>query len=111
MEQQQCDILRNADVQQFLDLFNPTGTLSEFNGTTDAGVSLYALTIAAKYLPTSAVIGKNAAGVIQQIWDYESLLWNANMRNFTRPWERSYDYDMNKYVGIMPMWMWTLIGK
>ena len=101
----------NKDATQFLDLFDLNGTLSEFNGPTYAGVSLYALTIAAKYLPTNTVIGKNAARVIQQIWDYESSLWNANMRNFAGPWDRSYGYDMNKYVAIMSEWIWTLIGK
>jgi hypothetical protein len=101
----------NADAKQFLDLFDRNGTLSEFNGPTYAGVSLYALTIAAKYLSTSAIIGNNAARVIQQIWEYESSLWNANMRNFAGPWDRSYGYDMNKYVAIMSEWIWTLIGK
>ena len=101
----------NTDATQFLELFNLNGTLSEFGGPTYAGVSLYALTIAAKYLPASTVIGQHAASVIQQIWDYESSLWNANLRNFAGPWDRSYGYDMNKYVAIMAEWIWALIGK
>ncbi|EED21461.1 conserved hypothetical protein [Talaromyces stipitatus ATCC 10500] len=98
--------------QEFLDLFDFNNTLSEFNGPTYAGVSLYALTIAAKYLnSTGSVIGQNAERVIQSIWDYESLLWNPNMRNFAGPWDRSYGYDMNNYVAIMSEWIWALIGK
>ncbi|PWY90974.1 hypothetical protein BO70DRAFT_307404 [Aspergillus heteromorphus CBS 117.55] len=98
--------------REFLALFDRNGTLSEFNGPTYAGVSLYALTIAAKYLGnTNATIGQNAARVIREIWDYESLLWNANMRNFAGPWDRSYGYDMNKYVAIMASWVWSLAGK
>ncbi|PCH00294.1 Hypothetical protein PENO1_048620 [Penicillium occitanis (nom. inval.)] len=98
--------------QEFLDLFDRNNTLSEFNGPTYAGVSLYALTIAAKYLSsTDSIIGQNAKRVIQNIWDYESLLWNPNMRNFAGPWDRSYGYDMNKYVAIMSEWIWALIGK
>lgn len=98
--------------QEFLDLFDLNNTLSEFNGPTYAGVSLYALTIAAKYLSsTESVIGQNAKRVIQDIWEYESLLWNPNMRNFAGPWDRSYGYDMNKYVAIMSEWVWALIGK
>lgn len=97
---------------EFLDLFDMNNTLSEFNGPTYAGVSLYALTIAGKYLSsTSSVIGQNAERVIQSIWDYQSLLWNPNMRNFAGPWDRSYGYDMNKYVAIMSEWIWALIGK
>lgn len=102
----------DADAHAFLDLFNRNGTLSEFNGPTYAGVSLYALTIAAKYLSsTSSVIGQNAEKLIQEIWEYESRLWNANMRNFAGPWDRSYGYDMNKYVAIMSLWIWSLVGK
>ncbi|KAF3396507.1 hypothetical protein F1880_007338 [Penicillium rolfsii] len=102
----------DADAQEFLDLFDRNHTLSEFNGPTYAGVSLYALTIAAKYLShTTAVIGQHAERVIQDIWGYESQLWNPNMRNFAGPWDRSYGYDMNKYVAIMSIWIWSLVGK
>jgi hypothetical protein len=98
--------------QEFLELFDINGTLSEFNGPTYAGVSLYALTVAAKYLSsTSSVIGQNAERVIQDIWEYESLLWNPNLRNFAGPWDRSYGYDMNNYVAIMAEWIWALVGK
>ncbi|KAH8658247.1 hypothetical protein BX600DRAFT_468851 [Xylariales sp. PMI_506] len=102
----------DAYANEFFKLFDLNGTLSEFNGPTYAGVSLYALTIAAKYLnATSSVIGQNAVRAIQEIWDYESLLWNANLRNFAGPWDRSYGYDMNKYVAIMDEWIWALTSK
>lgn len=101
-----------ADAVDFLDLFDRNHTLSEFNGPTYAGVSISALTIAAKYLgSTNSTIGQNAARVIRQIWDYESQLWNPNMRNVAGPWDRTYGYDMNHYVAILSIWMWTLIGK
>ncbi|KAL3469947.1 hypothetical protein BJX99DRAFT_267814 [Aspergillus californicus] len=101
-----------SDAHEFLALFDRNGTLSEYNGPTYAGVSIYALTIAAKYLDsTNSTIGQNAARIIGQIWDYESQLWNPNMRNLAGPWDRSYGYDMNSYVGIMSIWIWTLLGK
>ncbi|KAL2846997.1 hypothetical protein BJX68DRAFT_276912 [Aspergillus pseudodeflectus] len=104
--------VENADAQAFFELFDRNQTLSEFNGPTYAGVSLYALTIAAKYLhSTNSTIGQNAVRAIQQIWDYESQLWNPHMRNIAGPWDRSYGYDMNNYVAIMSLWLWTLIGK
>ncbi|KAL4864132.1 hypothetical protein BDV12DRAFT_205906 [Aspergillus spectabilis] len=102
----------DSDALDFLELFDRNGTLSEFNGPTYAGVSIYALTIAAKYLAcTNSTIGQNAHRIIQEIWQYESQLWNPNMRNFAGPWDRSYGYDMNNYVGIMSIWVWTLLGK
>ncbi|KAL4983742.1 hypothetical protein BDW68DRAFT_181322 [Aspergillus falconensis] len=102
----------DADAIAFLDLFDRNHTLSEFNGPTYAGVSLYALTIAVKYLgATKSSIGLNAERLVQQIWDYESQLWNPHMRNFAGPWDRSYGYDMNNYVAIMSIWVWALVGK
>ncbi|OJK03454.1 hypothetical protein ASPACDRAFT_1852435 [Aspergillus aculeatus ATCC 16872] len=102
----------DSDARAFLELFDRNGTLSEFNGPTYAGVSLYALTIAAKYLgTTNATIGQQAPRVIESIWGYESQLWNANLRNFAGPWDRSYGYDMNKYVAIMSLWVWSLLDK
>lgn len=101
-----------ADAVDFLDLFDRNHALSEFNSPTYAGVSISALTIAAKYLgSTNSTIGQNAARVIGRIWDYESQLWNPSMRNFAGPWDRTYGYDMNQYVAIMSIWLWTLIGK
>lgn len=98
--------------EEFLELFDRNQTLSEFNSPTYAGVSLYALTLAAKYLGTTdSVIGKNAKRVIQEIWEYESLLWNPNLRNFAGPWDRTYGLDMNNYVTIMSLWIWSFVGK
>jgi hypothetical protein len=98
--------------EEFLDLFDRNQTLSEFNSPTYAGVSLYALTLAAKYLGTTdSVIGKNAKRVIQEIWEYESSLWNPNLRNFAGPWDRTYGLDMNNYVAIMSLWIWSFVGK
>ena len=33
------------------------------------------------------------------------------MRNFAGPWDRTYGYDMNNYVAIMSLWIWSFIGK
>lgn len=27
------------------------------------------------------------------------------------PWDRAYGYDMNRYVSLMALWFWVLIGK
>ncbi|KAL2811435.1 hypothetical protein BJX63DRAFT_399265 [Aspergillus granulosus] len=102
----------DRDAKDFFELFDGNHTLSEFNGPTYAGVSIYALTVAAKYLgATNSSIGQQAARAIQQIWDYESQLWNPRIRNIAGPWDRSYGYDMNNYVAIMSIWIWTLVGK
>ncbi|KAL4962069.1 uncharacterized protein BDV14DRAFT_210789 [Aspergillus stella-maris] len=102
----------NSDADDFLELFDRNHTLAEFNGPTYAGICIYALTMASKYLgQTNSTIGQHADRILADIWDYESQLWNPNLRNLAGPWDRSYGYDMNNYVGIFSIWVWTLVGK
>jgi hypothetical protein len=97
--------------QEVIDLFNRANTLSEFNSGTYAGVSLYALTLWAKYMPASSVMGQNGARMIKETWASLGLLYNANLKNVAGPWDRSYGYDMNRYLSILALQMWTLVGK
>jgi hypothetical protein len=96
---------------EILDLFNLNNTLSEFNSPTYAGVSIYALTLWAKYMPDDSVMGQNGKRLLQQIWATEMELYNANMKNLAGPWDRAYGYDMTKYVAIISLHMYTLVGK
>ncbi|KAF2685945.1 hypothetical protein K458DRAFT_300167 [Lentithecium fluviatile CBS 122367] len=97
--------------QDVIDLFNRANTLSEFNSGTYAGVSLYALTLWAKYMPESSVMGQNGARMIKETWKSLGSLYNANLRNVAGPWDRSYGYDMNRYLSILALQIWTLVGK
>ncbi|ETS75989.1 hypothetical protein PFICI_12933 [Pestalotiopsis fici W106-1] len=96
---------------EILDLFNPNNTLSEFNSPTYAGVSIYALTLWAKYLPDDSVMGQNGKRLLQEIWATEAALYNANMRNLAGPWDRAYGYDMKNYVAIVSLQIDTLVGR
>jgi hypothetical protein len=33
------------------------------------------------------------------------------MKNMAGPWDRSYGYDMQRYLSLMALWFWVLIGK
>lgn len=101
-----------AYAQQVLDLFNRNNTLSEFNSATYTGVSLYALTLWAKYLPASnsSIMGLHAPRMIAAIWTTVGELYNANLRNIAGPWDRSYGFDQNLYDGIMGIYIGSLIG-
>ncbi|PVH93355.1 hypothetical protein DM02DRAFT_619309 [Periconia macrospinosa] len=96
---------------EILDLFNRANTLSEFNSGTYAGVSLYALTLWAKYMDESSVMGQNGARMIKETWSSLASLYNANLKNVAGPWDRSYGFDMNRYLSIIALHMWTLVGK
>ncbi|KAF9877402.1 hypothetical protein CkaCkLH20_05102 [Colletotrichum karsti] len=98
--------------QEILDLFDLNSTLSEFNSPTYAGVSLYALTLWAKYMPPdSSVMGRHGARMIKAVWDTIGDVYNANLRNVAGPWDRTYGFDMNQYVAILNIYIWSLVGK
>lgn len=96
---------------EILDLFNLNNTLSEFNSPTYLGVSLYALTLWAKYMPGDSVMGQNGKRMIQQIWQTAGSMYNAKMKNLAPPWDRAYGYDMNQYLAIFSLYIWSLVGK
>ncbi|OAG02046.1 uncharacterized protein CC84DRAFT_1262067 [Paraphaeosphaeria sporulosa] len=100
-----------AYAKDIITLFDRADTLSEFNSGTYAGVSLYALTLWAKYLPQSSLMGQHGATMIGKTWEKLGQLYNANLKNVAGPWDRSYGYDMNRYLSILALQIWTLVGK
>jgi hypothetical protein len=97
--------------KDIIDLFVRDNTLSEFNSGTYAGVSLFALTLWAKYMPESSLMGQYGPEMIRQTWTSLGELYNANLKNVAGPWDRSYGFDMNRYLSILALQMWTLVGK
>ncbi|EGY15308.1 hypothetical protein VD0002_g2813 [Verticillium dahliae] len=109
----ECNMTRSGEryAQEIIDLFNLDNTLSEFNSGTYTGVSLFGLVLWSKYLPEDSVMTKNGPRMIEHTWKAVSDLWHPGMKNMAGPWDRSYGYDMNRYVSLMALWFWTLIGK
>lgn len=97
--------------QQIIDLFDRNNTLSEFNSATYTGISLYGLTLWSKYLPSDSVMAQNGPRMIKYTWEAVAQLWHPGLKNLAGPWDRSYGYDMNRYLGALALWLWTLIGK
>jgi len=96
---------------QVITLFNRSNTLSEFNSGTYTGVSLYSLTLWSKYLPEDSVMGQNGARMIQYTWEAVSQLWHPQLKNVAGPWDRSYGFDMNRYLSLLALHLWNIIGK
>jgi hypothetical protein len=97
--------------QAVIDLFDRANTLSEFNSGTYTGVSLFAMTLWAKYLPDDSVMKQNGAKMIQHTWESVAQLWNPKLKNVAGPWDRSYGFDMNRYVSLLALHLWNVIGK
>ncbi|KAH7035151.1 uncharacterized protein B0I36DRAFT_88856 [Microdochium trichocladiopsis] len=97
--------------QEIIDLFSMSNTLSEFNSGTYTGVSTFGLTLWAKYLPKTSIMGQKGPEMLLETWKAVAKLWHPEMKNMAGPWDRSYGYDMNRYLSIMALWFWTIIGK
>lgn len=97
--------------KDIIDLFNRANTLSEFNSGTYTGVSLYGLTLWSKYLPSDSIMTKAGPNMIKHTWEAVGSLWHPSMKNMAGPWDRSYGYDMNRYLSLMALWFWAFIGK
>ncbi|WYZ38274.1 hypothetical protein EsH8_III_000188 [Colletotrichum jinshuiense] len=97
--------------QEIIDLFERANTLSEFNSGTYTGVSLFGLILWSKYLPEDSIMTTKGPQMLLDTWKAVAQLWHPGMKNMAGPWDRSYGYDMNRYVSLMALWFWTLIGK
>ncbi|KAI8311148.1 hypothetical protein K4K61_012544 [Colletotrichum sp. SAR11_59] len=97
--------------QEIIDLFDRANTLSEFNSGTYTGVSLFGLILWSKYLPENSIMTQKGPQMLTDTWKAVAQLWNPSMKNMAGPWDRAYGYDMNRYVSLMALWFWTLIGK
>ena len=54
---------------------------------------------------------QNAARMVQSTWEAVSELWHPQLKNVAGPWDRSYGYDMNRYLSLLALQIWNLIGK
>ncbi|CAG9945866.1 unnamed protein product [Clonostachys rosea f. rosea IK726] len=100
-----------AYANEIIALFNKTNTLSEFNSATYTGVSVFGLTLWSTYLPGDSAMSQMGPVMLQKTWDSLSQLWHPTMKNLAGPWDRTYGYDMNRYVSIMALWFWAYLGK
>ncbi|ESZ98727.1 hypothetical protein SBOR_0965 [Sclerotinia borealis F-4128] len=97
--------------QQIIELFDRANTLSEFNSGTYTGVSLFAMTLWAKYLPDDSVMKQRGASMIRHTWEAVSNLWHPHLLNVAGPWDRSYGFDMTKYLSLLALHIWNAVGK
>ena len=99
------------DANAVIALFDRADTLSEFNSGTYAGVSLYALSLWARYIPSNSTMGAQGTRMYQQTWSAIASLYHAGLKNSAGPWDRTYGYDMNKYLSILGLHIWTVVGR
>ena len=62
-------------------------------------------------MPASSVMAKNGPRMIEDVWTAFGDFYNARLQNLAGPWDRSYGWDMNKYVAIMSLYIWSIAGR
>jgi hypothetical protein len=90
------------------DLYKQHDAFFEYNSPTYAGVDLFALALWRDYgfTPQMRARGEEMeAG----LWRATADLYNANLRNISGPYDRSYGMDMQSYVSVTGLWLRTVL--
>jgi hypothetical protein len=89
-------------------LYKQHDAFFEYNSPTYAGVDVFALALWRDYgfTPQMRARGEEMeAG----LWRETADLYNANLRNISGPYDRSYGMDMRSYVSVMGVWLRTVL--
>lgn len=108
------DNMTNAGEQyakDIIELWDLHETLSEFNSATYTGISLFGLTLWAKYMPESSIMAKRGPDMLRGTMETVAQLWHSDMRNLAGPWDRSYSFDMTIHLGHLGMLLAPIIGR
>src|SRR5579862_4599024 len=89
-------------------LFKQHEAFFEFNSPTYAGVDFFALALWRDYpqTPRMRTIGSEMEATL---WRTIADLYNANLRNISGPYDRSYGMDMQSYVSVTGVWLRTVL--
>lgn len=96
---------------QLYDLFKKYDTFSEFNSPTYTGVDMFALGLWLRYAAPNSSLPIYAKDMFSSLMTLAKGLYNANLKNFAGPFDRSYGYDMNEYFSITAATLWGLVGR
>jgi hypothetical protein len=90
------------------DLFKQHDEFYEFNSPTYGGVDLYALALWRDYGSTPQMRARGRE-MEAALWRTTADLYNANLRNVSGPYDRSYGMDMRSCVSILGLWLRTVL--
>ena len=85
-------------------LYKQHDAFNEYNSPTYAGVDFYALALWRDYGLTeeTRTMGRTME---DGLWRATAAFYNANLRNISGPYDRSYGMDMQSYVSVDGLWM------
>ncbi|KAK8869446.1 hypothetical protein IAR55_000010 [Kwoniella newhampshirensis] len=95
--------------KEAVDLFDQTDSISEFNGGTYEGVTLFAISLA-QYTPKNSTIYNVAPRLIKTMWNQIAETYNPSLNTLSGPWDRTYGFDLTQYYGILGSAITGIIG-
>lgn len=95
--------------QAVLERFERHGAFDEYNSPTYYGVDLYGLALWARQ-PNSAVLAEAGARLEAALWRDAVRWYHAGLRNQCGPFTRSYGLDLDRYAGLIGLWIWDAVG-
>jgi hypothetical protein len=91
-------------------LFARHGAFEEYNSPTYYGVDLYALALWRAHAPSSQLRERGQA-MEAALWRDIARFYHAGLRNLAGPYDRSYGMDLQRYGGLIGMWIWLAVGR
>jgi hypothetical protein len=91
-------------------LFKQHDSFSEYNSPTYAGTDLYGLALWRNYASTPRMRSMGSE-MEASLWDANAVLYNANLRNISGPYDRSYGMDMQSYVSVVGLCLRTVLDQ
>ena len=89
-------------------LYKQHDAFFEFNSPTYAGVDFFALALWRDYGFTKQMRARGEE-MEAGLWRATADLYNANLRNISGPYDRSYGMDMQSYVSVTGVWLRTVL--
>ena len=90
------------------DLYKQHDAFWEFNSPTYSGVDIFGLALWRDYGFTP-LMRQRGSEMEAGLWRTTADLYNANLRNISGPYDRSYGMDMQSYVSVMGLWLRTVL--
>jgi hypothetical protein len=91
-------------------LFQQHESFNEYNSPTYAGTDFYGLALWRDY-GTTARMRTMGTEMEAGLWRATADLYNANLRNISGPYDRSYGMDMQSYVSVVGLCLRTVLDQ
>jgi hypothetical protein len=91
--------------------FDRHGAFDEYNSPTYYGIDLWALALWRSFAPARSPLRAWGERLEQALWSDIARWYHAGLRNLAGPYTRAYGIDLQRYVSLIAVWVWTALGR